>query len=171
MSYLESMLASHPLQPVHLLALLFAIAFGKSTMIISSFLPPASVMLLAVILLSLPQVDALSIWLSITCGAASGSICTYHLGRAAGRWPRCARLIARYAHALEKAGGQLERHGFWALFISRFLAVLRYLIPLAAGLLLLKRGWVYAISLGSAALWAAMFMAIAAGGAQFLPAF
>ncbi|WP_058912936.1 DedA family protein [Entomohabitans teleogrylli] len=169
MHYLETLLVSHPLQPLHLLGLLFIIAFGKSTIAVSSFLPPASVMLVAVIALAAPQTHPLALWLAITLGATLGSVCSYHVGAAIVHYNRFSKLRERYAVTLDKAAWRLAHGGVWVLFVSRFLAVLRYVTPLAAGMLSLKRNLVYSVSLGSAAVWAAMLIAIARGGAQLLP--
>lgn len=47
MAWLDHLLNHFALYPAHLFALLFVMALSKSTVLISSVLPPASVMLLA----------------------------------------------------------------------------------------------------------------------------
>lgn len=47
MAWFDHLLTHFALYPAHLFALLFVMALGKSTVLISSVLPPASVMLLA----------------------------------------------------------------------------------------------------------------------------
>ena len=47
MAWLDNLLNHFALYPAHLFALLFVMALSKSTVLISSVLPPASVMLLA----------------------------------------------------------------------------------------------------------------------------
>ena len=53
------------------------------------------------------------------------------------------------------------------LFTARFLAVLRYIVPLAAGMLRLNVVKVYGVSLASAAVWAALYVGIVTGISAF----
>lgn len=52
MAWVDNLLNHFALYPAHLFALLFVMALSKSTVLISSVLPPASVMLLAGITVS-----------------------------------------------------------------------------------------------------------------------
>lgn len=81
MAWLETFLSQIADHPVQIFALLFAIALGKSTVMISSILPPASLMLLAVIAISQPSLSITLVWLAITLGATLGSVLTFHFGQ------------------------------------------------------------------------------------------
>jgi hypothetical protein len=59
------------------------------------------------------------------------------------------------------------KNGVIALFTSRFLAVLRYVVPLAAGMLRLNAVKVYAVSLLSACAWAALYVGAVTGISAF----
>ena len=52
MAWFDNLLNHFALYPAHLFALLFVMALSKSTVLVSSVLPPASVMLLAGITVS-----------------------------------------------------------------------------------------------------------------------
>lgn len=169
MAWLNSLLNHFALHPVQMFVLLFLVAFCKSTVLISTVLPPASVMLLAGITASHLQLPAAVIWLAITVGAASGSVVNYHLGRLMTRSGRFSRFTARHETQLARVRDKLQRNALPVLFTSRFLALLRYLVPLAAGMLRLPAGRVYAISALSAAVWAALFVGVVSGAISLYP--
>lgn len=57
MTYLNAFWSEFNLHPIWLFTILFSIAMSKSTVVLSSFLPPASVMLLTGITASLPKLN------------------------------------------------------------------------------------------------------------------
>lgn len=139
MAWLEPLLAHFALYPAHLFLLLFGIALSKSTVVLSSLLPPASVMLLASISISQPSLTVGEVWLAITLGAALGSILSFHFGALIMRNKLSTGLLTRHEEKLQNIRRKLENNGVLVLFGSRFIAVLRYMVPLAAGMLPLKR--------------------------------
>ncbi|MBM3071265.1 VTT domain-containing protein [Enterobacter sp. RHBSTW-00994] len=167
MALLNNMLSHFALHPAHLFALLFVMALGKSTVLISSVLPPASVMLLAGITLSQSVFSPVVAWIAIMLGATLGSVLSYHAGQRLGHTRLVARLTARHADKILKIQSKLQKNSVVALFGSRFVAVLRYIVPLAAGMLRLSAGRVYAISLLSAAAWAALYVGAITGISAF----
>jgi membrane protein DedA with SNARE-associated domain len=68
------MLEHFALYPAHLFALLFVMALSKSTVLVSSVLPPASVMLIAGISVSQPALHPGLTWLAVVMGATVGSV-------------------------------------------------------------------------------------------------
>ncbi|WP_230351872.1 DedA family protein [Lelliottia sp. WAP21] len=163
MAWWDSVLSHFSLYPVHLFALLFAVAFSKSTMLISSVLPPASVMLLAGISVSVSVLHPVMTWAAVVLGAATGSVLNYHIGQLMGQTRFVTRLTERHAATFLRVQNMLHKNSVMAIFSSRFLAVLRYLVPLAAGILRLNAGKVYVISLLSASLWAGIFVGAVTG--------
>ncbi|ANG92344.1 VTT domain-containing protein [Enterobacteriaceae bacterium 155047] len=159
----ESVLHHFSLYPVHLFALLFAVAWCKSTIVVSSVLPPASVMLLAGISVSVSVLHPLLTWSAVMLGAATGSVLNYHVGQLMGQTRYVTRLTERHAAIFLRVQNSLHKNSVMAIFSSRFLAVLRYLVPLAAGILRLHAGKVYFISLLSASLWAGIFVGAVTG--------
>ncbi|MBT0396505.1 DedA family protein [Morganella morganii] len=163
MDWITHHLAVLHTHPLWLLAILFCIALSKSTIILSSVLPPASVMLMTVVTLAFPVVPIVIIWLVITLGAACGSMISYYLGRLIITRNYFPGLMAKYKTALGKAQARLQTSGLLILFTSRFIAVLRYLIPMAAGLLRFTQTRVLVTCLLSAGVWTALYMLIAKG--------
>ena len=142
MAWFDNLLNHFALYPAHLFALLFVMALSKSTVLISSVLPPASVMLLAGITVSQASMHPAQAWLA-------------------------ARFTSKHADKFLRVQHQLQKNGVIVLFTSRFLAVLRYIVPLAAGMLRLNAVKVYAVSLLSACAWAALYVGIVTGISAF----
>jgi membrane protein DedA with SNARE-associated domain len=96
-------------------------------------------------------------------GATVGSVLNYHVGQLMGHTRLVTRFTSKHADRFLRVQHQLQKNGEIALFTSRFLAVLRYIVPLAAGMLRLSAVKVYAVSLLSACAWAALYVGIVAG--------
>lgn len=168
MAWLENFLVLVAEHPIQIFALLFAIALGKSTVGISSLLPPASLMLLAAITISQPSLSILQIWLAITLGATLGSVLTFHFGQLINRRMLFPRFFSRYESKLQRISERLQHNsGLLVLFTSRFLAILRYMVPMAAGMLTFSRTRVYCVTALSAAVWAGLFIGIVSGALYF----
>ena len=167
MTWFDNLLNHFALYPTHLFALLFIIALSKSTVLVSSVLPPASVMLLAGITVSQTSLHPGLTWLAVAAGAATGSVLIYHIGQLMGHTRLVTRFTSRHAEKFLRVQHQLQKNGVLVLFTARFLAVLRYIVPLAAGMLRLNAAKVYAVSLISAVVWAALYVGIVTGISAF----
>ncbi|MGG7522546.1 DedA family protein [bacterium BS0013] len=167
MTWLDNLLNHFALYPTHLFAVLFIMALSKSTVLISSVLPPASVMLLAGITVSQASMHPALAWLAVVIGATTGSVLNYHIGQLMGNTRWVARFTAKHADKFLRVQHQLQKNGVLVLFTARFLAVLRYIVPLAAGMLRLNVAKVYVVSLFSAAVWAALYVGIVTGISAF----
>ncbi|MXH64247.1 DedA family protein, partial [Escherichia coli] len=74
MAWFDTLLDHFALYPAHLFALLFVMALSKSTVLVSSVLPPASVMLLAGISVGQGSMHPALAWLAVVMGATAGSV-------------------------------------------------------------------------------------------------
>ncbi|MCY1699647.1 DedA family protein [Lelliottia sp. SL45] len=170
MEWLNNLLNHFAHYPAQLFALLAVMAFCKSTVFVSSILPPASLMLLGGITVSQTTLSPVLAWLAVVTGATCGSVLNYHLGQLMGNTRMMMRLSAKHAARFLRIQHQLEKNSVAVLFTARFLAVLRYIVPLAAGMLRVNVGKVYAVSLISAAVWAALYVGAVIGiSAGFSP--
>ncbi|WP_217479843.1 DedA family protein [Enterobacter chuandaensis] len=167
MAWFDNLLNHFAHYPAHLFALLFVMALSKSTVLISSVLPPASVMLLAGIGVSQGSMHPALAWLAVVLGASAGSALNYHIGQLMGHTRLVARFTSKHAATFLRVQHQLQKNGVIVLFTSRFLAVLRYVVPLAAGMLRLNAVKVYAFSLLSACAWAALYVGAVTGISAF----
>lgn len=155
-------LLSH-FSPFTLFISIVLLTAGKSTMGISSFLPPASLMLMLIFGLCLPLYSPIFLWLATSLGALLGSVISYELGRSIYRFPRLKIMIRRYQSKISRLQQLLKNKTNYILFISRFLAVFRYLTPFTAGLLKLPAYGIYITCAISALVWSALFVLIAMG--------
>lgn len=167
MAWFDTLMNHFAQYPTHLFALLFVLALSKSTVLISSVLPPASVMLMTGITLSQASLHPALAWLAVVMGATLGSLLNYHIGQLMGHTRLVTRITSKYADKFLRVQHQLQKNGVLVLFTARFLAVLRYIVPLAAGLLRINPAKVYAVSLASAAAWAALYVGIVTGISAF----
>lgn len=167
MAWFDNLLEHFALYPAHLFALLFVMALSKSTVLVSSVLPPASVMLIAGISVSQPALHPSLTWLAVVMGATVGSVVNYHIGQLMGQSRLVTRFTTKHADKFLRVQHQLQKNGVVVLFTARFLAVLRYIVPLAAGTLRLSAVKVYAVSLLSAAVWAALYVGAVTGISAF----
>ncbi|HEJ7085083.1 TPA: VTT domain-containing protein [Serratia marcescens] len=161
MDELTYIIAKYSPEPEMLLLLIFLFALGKSVIFVSSILPPASVTLLVGILAGKHTLPLGAVWAAIALGAALGSILSFHGGALLCRHDLGRRLPARFHAPLRKAQRALQKRGLPLLFASRFLAVMRYTVPLMAGMLQLPTRHVYATAALSAAAWALILMSAA----------
>ena len=160
MDELTHIIAKYSPEPEMLLLLIFLFALGKSVIFVSSILPPASVTLLMGIVAGKHALPLGAVWAAIA-RAALGSILSFHCGALLCRRDLRRRLPARFHTPLRKAQRALQKRGLPLLFASRFLAVMRYTVPLMAGMLKLPLGRVYATAALSAAAWALILMSAA----------
>ena len=160
MEQLTQIIAKYSPEPEFLLLIIFLFSLGKSVIFISSLLPPASVTLMLGIVAGKSMLPDVHVWAAITLGALLGSVLSFHCGalfcqRGPGKW-----LPTRYRRALLKTKSALQKKGWVLLFMSRFLAVMRYTVPLVAGIIALPLRQVYCASALSAGIWAVGLMLV-----------
>ncbi|RPH22032.1 Inner membrane protein yabI [Citrobacter youngae] len=158
MEWINALMNHFALHPFRLWVLLFVIAFTKSTFLISAVFPPASVMVATVISVGKTTLSPWEAGIAIMIGAWCGTIVNYHLGIMAGHLPWLARITSRHVDTIVRVRRQLQNSSVSILFTSRFIAVLRYIVPMLAGMLRLHPAKVYAVSLISAASWSALYV-------------
>ncbi|MBI3311306.1 MAG: VTT domain-containing protein [Serratia liquefaciens] len=160
MEQLTQMIAKYSPEPEFLLLIIFLFSLGKSVIFVSSLLPPASVTLMLGIVVGKPVLADGHVWAAITLGALLGSVLSFHCGAWLQRRESENWLPARYQCAMHKAKSALQKNGIPLLFMSRFLAVMRYTVPLVAGMIALPRKQVYCASALSAGVWAVALMSV-----------
>jgi membrane protein DedA with SNARE-associated domain len=109
MAWFDNLLNHFALYPAHLFALLFVMALSKSTVLISSVLPPASVMLLAGITVSQASMHPALAWLAVVMGATAGSVLNYHIGQLMGHTRLVTRFTAKHADKFLRVQHQLQK--------------------------------------------------------------
>lgn len=160
MSDFANLLSSYTPDYKHLLLIIFLFSLGKSMIFISPFLPPASVTLLLGIVMGKSMMPILPIWFTVMLGATLGSVISYHCGSLFQTKSATERLPAKYHAPIAKAKNALENRGLILLFSSRFIAVLRYIVPFVAGAIALPRKQVYLMAVLSASVWAGVLLVV-----------
>ncbi|CAI0741123.1 DedA family protein [Serratia quinivorans] len=160
MEQLTQIIAKYSPEPEFLLLIIFLFSLGKSVIFISSLLPPASVTLMLGIVAGKSQIPDVHVWAAITLGALLGSVLSFHCGALFCRQGALKRLPVRFQAPLHQAQTALQKKGIPLLFISRFLAVMRYSVPLVAGIIALPLRQVYCASALSAGIWALALMLV-----------
>lgn len=149
--YLEAFTRDHG---TWVYALLFAIVFVETGLVIMPFLPGDSLLfitgaLAGAGLLNLPLVMAL-----LLVAAILGDQCNYLIGRHFGprvfQWPN-SRFFNR--QAFEQAHAFYERYGGITIVIARFMPFIRTFAPFVAGVAEMDRGKFTAYNVGGALLW------------------
>lgn len=160
MEQLTQIIAKYSPEPEFLLLIIFLFSLGKSVIFISSVLPPASVTLMLGIVAGKSVLPDFHVWAAITLGALLGSVLSFHCGALFCRRGSLKGLPIRFQAPLHQAQTALQKKGMPLLFISRFLAVMRYSLPLVAGIIALPLRQVYCASALSAGIWALALMLV-----------
>ena len=111
MAWFDNLLNHFAHYPAHLFALLFVLALSKSTVLISSVLPPASVMLLTGITVSQASLHPALTWLAVVMGATLGSLLNYHIGQLMGHTRLVTRITSKHADTFLRVQHQLQKNG------------------------------------------------------------
>ena len=141
------------LHPLAFYGLLFAIIFTESAFFpIAPFLPGDGLLLTAGLLLGTGRVHVLPAAAFLMAGAFAGNWVGYHLGRRVGpgifdRW----RWLRREHY--EKSQVFYRKYGDWAVVVSRFLPLVRAIVPFVAGVAGMANGPFQRYSLLGVVLW------------------
>ena len=116
-------------------AILFAIVFCETGLVVTPFLPGDSLLFVAGAVAASGQLDVNALVALLVAAAFLGNLVNYGIGRWLGRHfftDRGARWL-NPAH-LDRAHGFYERHGGSAVILSRFMPIIRTYVPFVAGL-------------------------------------
>jgi len=135
-------------------AILFAVIFCETGLVVTPFLPGDSLLFVAGAIAATGELDVHLLFAILAAAAFLGNMANYFIGRYLGerlfRNPK-SRLL-NPAH-LEKAHAFYERHGGKAVVISRFLPIIRTYVPFVAGMARMRRREFLAYNAGGAVLW------------------
>ena len=135
-------------------AILFAVIFAETGLVVTPFLPGDSLLFVAGALAALGGLDVHLLVASLTAAAILGNTTNYAIGRWLGRRffdEGRARWVKR--EHLERTHAFYERYGGSAVVISRFLPIIRTYVPFVAGLAQMGSARFTAFNVGGAILW------------------
>jgi membrane protein DedA with SNARE-associated domain len=138
--------------------IMFVTAFGESLAFLSLAFPGTSLLIAAGALMSGGTLSPVPIVIGAILGAVLGDTLSYWIGRRFGAtvtsiWP-----FTRHPELLPNGIRFFERHGGKSVFIGRFFGPMRAIIPLAAGVMCMPRGWFWFANVASAVIWAPMLL-------------
>jgi len=120
--------------------------------------PGTTLLIAAGTLMSGGTLPYMPVLVGAVLGATLGDTVSYWIGRRFGDgiariWP-----FTRNPELLPAGIRFFARHGGKSVFIGRFFGPIRAVIPLAAGIMMMPRGWFWAANFTSAVVWAPMLL-------------
>ena len=115
--------------------MLFAILFLENGLLPAAFLPGDSLLILVGVLIAKDTLDFPTTLIVLTAGASHGC----WVGYLQGRWLSNTKIVKGWLshlppHYHQRAHSLFHRHGLAALLVGRFLAFVRTLLPMLAGI-------------------------------------
>ena len=138
--------------------IMFVTAFGESFAFLSLLFPGTTLLIAAGTLMADGTLPYAPVLVGAILGATLGDSVSYWIGRRFGGgiarlWP-----FSRHPEMLPAGIRFFERHGGKSVAIGRFFGPIRAVIPLAAGLMRMPRGWFWFANIASALVWAPMLL-------------
>lgn len=153
MNSLTATLVHVPAVAAYLLIVLAVLA--ESVLLIGAFVPSFTVLMAAGVLARAGQLNLVLVIVTAACAVAAGDLLGQRTGRVLGQRLRTGRFGRRLpAAAWQRAETLMERRGGQAVFLARFLPVIRTLVPHLAGATGLPYRRIAAYSFAAAPLWA-----------------
>lgn len=115
------------------IGLIAALVFGETAIFLGFVLPGEAAVVLGGVLASHGHVSLSTLIAAVVITAVAGPLVGYEVGRRLGTRLFSTRALARMPGAVGRARGVLRDNGGAAVFGGRFVAVLRALMPAAAG--------------------------------------
>jgi membrane-associated protein len=137
-------------------AILFAVIFAETGLVVTPFLPGDSLLFVAGALAALGGLDVHLLVVTLVAAAILGNTTNYVIGRWLGRhfFDAGRSRWVRREH-LDRTHAFYERYGGAAVVISRFLPIIRTYVPFVAGLARMDGARFTAYNAGGAVLWVA----------------
>jgi len=110
-----------------------ALVFGETAVFIGFVLPGEIATILGGVLASRGQVSLAILMLIVVAAAVAGPFVGYEIGRRMGNRLFAAKGLARVRSGVERTRSVLGQRGGAAVFLGRFIAVARAIMPAAAG--------------------------------------
>ena len=146
-AHLAAFVAEHG---VWVYALLFAIVFCETGLVVTPFLPGDSLLFVVGTLAAAGGMHIGAVMAVLVAAALCGDNVNYWVGRSAGR-----RLLARWVNPvhLQRTHEFYERHGGKTIILARFVPIVRTYVPFVAGLGAMPYGRYIAFCVAGALLW------------------
>jgi membrane-associated protein len=144
-----------------LYAILFAVIFAETGLVVTPFLPGDSLLFGAGALAAIDSGSRLSPWwlmLLMVLAAVLGNTTNYAIGRAIGRQAFSGRYRFIKVEYLHQTEGWFARHGAMTVLLSRFAPIIRTFAPFVAGVGRMSFGRFQAWNVTGAVAWVGLFV-------------
>lgn len=141
--------------------ILFAVIFAETGLVVTPFLPGDSLLFAVGALAAVDSSGTLRVplaCLTLASAAVLGNIVNYSIGRALGPPAFSGRYRLLKVEYLERTEAFFRRHGALAIFLSRFIPVIRTCAPFVAGVGRMPYGRFFAYNLAGGCAWVLLFI-------------
>jgi membrane-associated protein len=139
-------------------AILFAVIFAETGLVITPFLPGDSLLFAAGTFAALGSLNVVILWLVLFAAAVLGDTVNYWIGNKIGPsvFERDIRFLKR--EYLEQTQEFYEKHGGKTIVLARFVPIVRTFAPFVAGVGSMSYGRFLTFNVFGAFLWTALFV-------------
>jgi membrane-associated protein len=144
-----------------LYAILFAVIFAETGLVVTPFLPGDSLLFGVGALAAIDTSGTLSPWwlmLLLVVAAVLGNTTNYAIGRSIGRHAFSGRYRFIKVEYLRQTEGWFERHGAMTIMLSRFAPIVRTFAPFVAGVGRMPYARFQAWNFAGAITWVGLFI-------------
>jgi membrane-associated protein len=141
--------------------ILFAVIFAETGLVVTPFLPGDSLLFAVGALAAVDSSGTLRAplaCLTLASAAVLGNIVNYSVGRAIGPPAFSGRYRLLKVEYLERTEEFFRRHGALAIFLSRFIPIIRTCAPFVAGVGHMPYGRFFAYNLAGGCAWVLLFI-------------
>ena len=138
-------------------ALLFAVVFIETGVVVMPFLPGDSLLFAAGSIAALGSFQVVWLWALMALAAILGDTANYWIGHFVG--PRVFREDVRWLKReyLERTQKFYEKHGGKTIFLARFIPIIRTFAPFVAGIGRMRYGYFITYNVVGGLVWTAIF--------------
>jgi membrane-associated protein len=142
-------------------AILFAIIFCETGLVVTPFLPGDSLLFAVGALAAVDETGTLNvvlIWLLLMAAAILGNETNFRIGRAVGPRAFSGELRWLKKEYLDRTAAFYEKHGGKTIILSRFVPIIRTFAPFVAGVGAMRRRKFAAYNFSGGFLWVTLFI-------------
>ena len=139
-------------------AILFAVIFAETGLVVTPFLPGDSLLFAAGALAATTTLDPWPLFLILTTAAIAGDNTNYWIGRLLGDRMLAAKKPIINQQYLKKAHAFYEKYGPATVVMARFVPIVRTFAPFAAGVSRMTYRHFLPYSIGGGILWIGLFV-------------
>ncbi len=139
------------------LALLFLIIFLETGFVVTPFLPGDSLIFAAATFAARGALDIWAIFLLLSVAAVAGDTVNYWIGHRVGAKAYSGEVKWVKQEYLERTHKFFEKHGGRAIFLARFVPIIRTFVPFVAGISQMPYGFFIRWNIIGGITWVAVF--------------